>query len=104
LEDGEVIILVTKGTRDEVYRWSSFRKQNKMQEILKTLKDRVALQNNTQKTLAQFPSKEKKDLVIYADHREKSSRVLKGLMDEKLEQLDVGDYVLSDDVCVNWYY
>lgn len=38
LEKGKVIILVTKGTRDEAYRWSAYRKEKKMYEILEDMK------------------------------------------------------------------
>ena len=32
---GKVIFLITKGTRDEGYYWSAYRKENKMKAILK---------------------------------------------------------------------
>ena len=33
-KEGKVIVLITKHTRDEIYRWSSHRKQKKMKRIL----------------------------------------------------------------------
>lgn len=103
LEKGEVHILVTKGTRDEIYRWSSFRKENKMHTILKDLKGNLEL-NNTQKNLSEFETTD--EVLIYADHREKSSRILKELLNKKvkleLKQLEAADYILSEDVGVEF--
>src|SRR4030042_2452551 len=41
LEKGKVIILMTKGTRDEAYRWSAHHKQNRMYKTLDELKKNV---------------------------------------------------------------
>lgn len=38
--EGEIIILMTKGTRDEHYYWSSKRKEKKMKSILKGMKNK----------------------------------------------------------------
>lgn len=37
---GKVIILVTKGTRDEKYLWSAFHKERKMKKILTSMKEK----------------------------------------------------------------
>lgn len=103
LEKGEVHILITKGTRDEIYRWSSVRKESKMHTLLRSLKGNLNL-NKTQKNISDFEKSE--DVLIYADHREKSSRILKELLNRKvtleLKQLEVADYILSEDVGVEY--
>lgn len=38
LKKGEIYVLMTKGTRDEYYYWSSSRKEKKMQEILERMR------------------------------------------------------------------
>ncbi|MBU1135898.1 MAG: DEAD/DEAH box helicase family protein [Nanoarchaeota archaeon] len=49
LQKGELIILVTKNTRDEAYYWSAFNKEKKMHKILNTIKEE--LNQDIQKTL-----------------------------------------------------
>ncbi len=38
LKKGEIYVLMTKGTRDEYYHWSSARKEKQMKEILEKMK------------------------------------------------------------------
>jgi Fanconi anemia group M protein len=99
LAEGKVIVLATQGTRDEAYKWSSFRKEKNMYSHLKTLKKEMPLLE-PQKTLQEY----KEEVTIYADHREKNSRALKYLIDKgvklELKQLEVADYILSDNVGV----
>jgi Fanconi anemia group M protein len=47
LQKGKLIILITKGTRDEAYYWAAFHKEKKMYTILDTIKDE--LNNNAKK-------------------------------------------------------
>jgi len=101
LEKGRVIVLVTKGTRDEAYRWSAFHKEKKMYSNLKSLKDKLVLTTNKEQTkLKEY----EKEIIIYADHREKASKAIKELIDKnviiKLKQLEVADYILGEDVGV----
>ncbi|MBW3020925.1 DEAD/DEAH box helicase [Candidatus Woesearchaeota archaeon] len=97
LEEGKVQILITKGTRDEIYRWSAFHKEKKMYSNLKDLKNKIILEDKEQTKLEDF-----KGLKIYADHREKLSKTVKELLDRnislELMQLEVADYIISDDV------
>ncbi|MDP2750832.1 MAG: ERCC4 domain-containing protein, partial [Nanoarchaeota archaeon] len=110
-EKGRVIILLAKGTRDEAYKWSAHHKEIRMH---KTLKD---VQNKFNNVLKKIDDKNKRTannntldiycenkIKIFADHREKSSNVLKELYNNDVEitlqQLQIGDYVLSDRVCV----
>ena len=51
MEEGSVIILLTAGTRDEAYRWSSHHKEKKMYSHLEKLKTALGLLSVlTQKT------------------------------------------------------
>ncbi len=51
LEKGKVIILVTRDTRDEAFRWVAHRKEEKMHRILKTLKSKLKLNPTGQRKL-----------------------------------------------------
>ncbi len=156
-EKGQVIILMTKDTRDEHYRWSAFRKERKMKSYLEDLRTKIILTKNKQKekkkdkTLLDYsyaestskdyePKKElraipqqleppqqilsqqeiipnqraepitqtiqAKQIKIFADQRERSSLILKNLMDMdvrlSIEQLSIGDFILSARVGVEY--
>ncbi|MBI2573431.1 DEAD/DEAH box helicase [Candidatus Woesearchaeota archaeon] len=135
LEKGEVCVLMTKGTRDEVYRWAAHHKEKRMYRHLDELRKNIGLilptkdeetkAKSTEKSLMSYakpslthpsnlehvssPSLTKISsppikTIILADHREKSNRVVKELLDLNvhvtLEQLDHADYVLSGRVAV----
>ncbi|MDD5331226.1 MAG: helicase-related protein [Candidatus Nanoarchaeia archaeon] len=97
LKEGKVMILITKGTRDEAYHWSSFNKEKRMYKTLTDLKQKIKLK--FQKTLSDYP---KKEFVIVADYREKNSPILKNLIDEnaevQLKQLKAADYIISEKI------
>jgi ERCC4-type nuclease len=102
--EGEVIVLVTKGTRDEAYRWVSFHKEKKMYSVLDELKKKfkiTAKQEN--RTISEFILPET-GITVHADHREKGSGIIKKLADlgitVKLDTLKIGDYLLSPRLCV----
>jgi len=100
LEKGEVIILMTAGTRDEAYRWSAHHKENRMHRNLERLKKNLVLAPREQK-LDKYIEKVK----IIADYREKGSAVIKEIIDQaelELQQLKVGDYILSPQCCVEY--
>lgn len=115
LEEGEVTILMTKGTRDEIYRWSAHHKEKRMYRNLEQLKKEFSLQNtdnsvhkseqiaSNNNTLAKFISPEQV-VAILADHREKNNRVVKELIDfgisVKTAQLTTADYIISGKVGV----
>src|SRR3989338_6903785 len=101
MEKGKVIVLVTKGTRDEAYRWTAHHKENRMHRVLKDLKQKFTLQRpQEQQSLQGFNQK----LKIYADSREKGSGVIKYLVDQnidvRMQNLDVGDFLVSEKVGV----
>lgn len=120
---GRMIILITKGTRDEAYYWSSANKEKKMKKNLSSghktdLNDFV---NGTKKSAfeaIEYSCKEletdedsnelndeKKEIpLIYADSREGNSSVLRELdrldVDIKVKGLAVADYQVSDEVAI----
>lgn len=104
LEKGSVVVLVTKDTRDEAYKWVAFHKEKRMYRILNDLKNKIAFNNNNKKqpTLDKYVNVD--EITIHADYREKGSGTIKHLIELgvkiKLESLDVADFLLSEDVCV----
>ena len=97
-EIGRVIILVTKGTKDEAYTWISKRREKQMDSILSTMSD-----SPRPITLKDFEQKEETpEIKIYSDSRE--SGILKKLIEYGItvipKNLEVGDFILSDDVVV----
>lgn len=98
-KEGNVSVLVAKNTRDEMYRWSSFHKEKRMYRNLKTLKEQVTKQVKLEKF-------EDSGVKIVVDHREKSSGIVKSLINLgatlDLKNLEVGDYLLSENVAVEF--
>ncbi|MGE0793567.1 MAG: DEAD/DEAH box helicase [Candidatus Woesearchaeota archaeon] len=106
---GIVTILMAKNTRDEIYRWTAYNKEKKMFKVLNELSNKSNSQlNTTQSKLINFENKEENEneLVIYVDHREKNSSLVKQLLNEKinikLKQLQVGDFLISSKVVVEF--
>ena len=105
---GKMYILITKGTRDESYYWSSINKEKKMKKQLsnnyrKDLNDFKVLEVKKPKETIEVEVEDSRP-VIYADSREGSSRVLRELerlnVDIKVRSLAVADYQVSDDVAI----
>lgn len=106
LERGEVTILVTKNTRDEIYRWSSHHKEKRMHHNLAALRQNFTLLQQEiapQPTLERFIPQEQMTTIL-ADHREKDNRIVKELIDlgvsVRTAQLEAADYILSGRVAV----
>lgn len=103
LEKGTVYVLIAKGTRDEAYRWSSAHKERTMYAALKSLQAIPLLPSNSpiQQTISEYSGPAIK---IYTDYREKGSPLLKELLnqniDVSLKRLEVGDYFISDRICI----
>jgi ERCC4-related helicase len=104
---GRMFILITKGTRDESYYWSSINKEKQMKKQLsnnygKDLNDFKVLDINKVDNKGEI--EENVRPVIYADSREGSSRVLRELerlnVDIKVRSLAVADYQVSDDIAL----
>jgi ERCC4-related helicase len=117
LEKGRVIMLVTEGTRDVAYKFAAKNKEKRMHRVLQEVKRDFSQRNGEplakerNGTLASYEEAKKDEkksstLQIVADHREKASGVLKELLDldivTPLQQLEVGDYLLSDRVVVEY--
>ncbi|MCK5261490.1 MAG: DEAD/DEAH box helicase [Thermoplasmatales archaeon] len=112
---GKVIILITKGTPDVGYYWSSRRKERMMRselEVLRSSLDKkfedatsfyegMTIKDN-QKKLDEYSTT--KNIKIIIDNREYRSNVIRFLSGKDVEiesqQLDVGDYVLSSRIGV----
>ena len=105
-EKGKVIVLVTKNTRDEAYRWVAHHKEKRMHDVLSKLSNNIQMRRlpKKQPTLKEFSEESK--IKIFADFREKGSNVIKELANQglnlKIQNLAVGDYILSSRVCVEF--
>tara|TARA_Y100000031_G_scaffold105561_1_gene116188 strand:+ start:16249 stop:18375 length:2127 start_codon:yes stop_codon:yes gene_type:complete len=105
-KEGEIIVLVTEGTRDVAYRWSAFHKEKKMFRSLKELRNKFKLQRRETTLNKYIPKKETEEIKIFVDYREKGSGVIKELIDNdvniSLDKLNIGDFILSSRVCVEY--
>lgn len=97
---GKVYTLVTKGTRDEAYRWSAHHKEKRMYRQLEGIKKKLNPNQRQEKLVTE------EDILIKADFREKGSPLVKELLSQNvkldLENLPVGDFQLSDDTIVEF--
>jgi ERCC4-related helicase len=92
-EKGRVIILVTRNTRDEVFRYVSQGKERKMHSILDGLKDNIRLEK--QQPLKTYVDAKVK---IIADVREKGSGVIKELIEQGVD-VDMTTLACADYLC-----
>lgn len=120
---GEVYVMMAKGTRDEAHYWVSVHKERKMADIVDELKKGVRREPKAgdsgdaadkpapvtgqtaygQQSLVQFAAAEAGRLKVYVDNRERNGTILSALRDScdiELRQLPVGDYLVSERVCV----
>lgn len=110
---GRVKVLITLGTRDEGYYWSSVNKERNMRnqlidpKVLKELNDSAIerMENEKRVKVLDRPKKEDNDRpVVYADSREGNSKVIRHLtemeIDVKVNSMAVGDYQVSDEVVI----
>ncbi len=101
--EGKIVVLMTKGTRDEAYYYTSLRKEKKMYDMLLRIKD--AIERKKQKTLVEFEQEiPRAGVRVIVDSRELRSDVVKHLREMgagiEVRNLEVADYVLSDRVAV----
>ncbi|RAP48863.1 MAG: Hef nuclease [Methanosphaera sp. rholeuAM74] len=109
---GEMFILMTKGTLDESYYWSSQRKERAMKSnIIKSYnKESITLDNNVADNEDvtpyehEFTDEDTAEATIYVDYREKSSNMMREL-DKlncivKVKNMGVGDYQITDDIII----
>ena len=109
---GKVVILLAKGTRDETFYWVSVHKERRMQKTLHKLRNDFGEQAaalpdaalDRQATLLPYTQEVHEKVLIYVDTREQQSSVLEELAAKnaliKVQQLEVGDYVLTDQIVV----
>ncbi|MBI4150335.1 DEAD/DEAH box helicase family protein [Candidatus Woesearchaeota archaeon] len=111
LDKGKVIVLMTKDTRDEGYRWSAHHKEQRMHRMLQELKKKFyRYAPPAQITLHDIAKREELapelHLTITVDDRERSSGIIKELIDQgvkiELKRLEIGDYLLSKRCCVEY--
>ena len=102
---GKMYILITKGTRDEAYYWTSINKEAKMKKHLSKRVKRNIAPNEIVKMLPREEEKDGEKIIkplIYADSREGNSKVLRELdkLDAFMEvkALPVADYQVSGEV------
>ena len=105
-DKGRVIVLMTKGTRDEAYKWSAMHKEKRMYRELDVLRTKFnGFSKKQEKNLEKFIAPET-ELKINADFREKASGIIHELVDMgisvNMQTLDVGDYQLSNRVAVEY--
>jgi len=98
-EEGKVYVLVTKDTVDMAYYFSAKKKERQMLEEIEEL----ALLTKEIEVKAQKLKKEKKELKIIVDDRERNIKIL-DLLDKKFEvqreRLEVGDFIVSDRIVI----
>ena len=110
---GKVKVLITNGTRDEGYYWSSVNKEVSMKnqlidpDVLKELNETAVRRMENQKNIKVLdrpPKKENNFPIVYADSREGNSKVIRHLtemeMDVKIHSMAVADYQVSDEVAI----
>lgn len=102
-DEGNVMLLVTTGTKDETYHWAAHHKEKRMYRVIKDMSKSISLTPQARpKTLSDYME----EVVVYADYREKGSNVMKKLLEKgvslKLEKLDNADYQLSPRVACEY--
>lgn len=112
LEKGRVIVLMTRGTRDEGYRWSAHHKEKRMFRNLQKLRtdiiDYIDTKSKDQQTITNFLDQTKKEqpLKLFADTRERGSQIIKELVELgfniELTRLESADYILSKNVGIEF--
>ncbi len=97
---GRIIVLMTKNTRDEAFKWVSHHKEKNMYRLIKEIK-RSFLPKQRKLT-----NIEKQNITIIADYREKSNPVLKLLKEKnvnlQLDSLTIGDFLVSSDTVIEF--
>uniref|UniRef100_A0A7J2TIB3 DEAD/DEAH box helicase n=1 Tax=Archaeoglobus fulgidus TaxID=2234 RepID=A0A7J2TIB3_ARCFL len=98
---GRIVVLMAKGTRDEIYYFLSLKKERAMYEKVREVK---AIIERQKKPVEQLKLECDSGIKILVDSREMRSEVVKHLrsIGAKIEvkNLEVADYVLSDRVAV----
>jgi Fanconi anemia group M protein len=113
-DKGRMVVLMAKNTRDEAFYWTARSKEKKMKETLRTMKKSEIMPDQEsilpgaapeQTMLSEFTEEKNGKIIIFVDSREQASSVNKELFAHEdvkviMKALDIGDYVLSKDVCI----
>lgn len=108
---GEMFILMTKGTLDESYYWSSQRKEKAMRStVYNSYKnDKYNLDNNFAKEEDVTPlnletTSDTAEVEIFVDYREKNSNMMRELdkinCKINVKSMSVGDYQITNDIII----
>ena len=108
---GEMFILMTKGTLDESYYWSSQRKEKAMRStVYNSYKnDKYTLDNNFAKEEDVTPlnletTSDTAEVEIFVDYREKNSNMMRELdkinCKINVKSMSVGDYQITNDIII----
>ena len=109
---GRVKVLITQGTRDEAYYYSSINKERRMKnqlidpEVLEELNASAVerMENEKKVKVLDRPKEERNLPLVYADSREGNSKVIRHLsemeIDVKVQSMAVADYQVSDEVAI----
>ena len=108
--EGKVIVLYTKGTRDEAYRWSAHHKEKRMykniEKVIKDLELNTARKQSNQNLKNYIESKKVEGYKIFADSRENNSHIIREMSNMgfliELSRLDAGDYILSKEIGIEF--
>ena len=111
--EGEMFILMTKGTLDESYYWSSQRKERAMRSNVYNSyrKDSITLDNHvadkediTSYNPNTITTEDNAEVEIYVDYREKNSNMMRELdkinCKINVKTMTVGDYQITDDIII----
>jgi len=106
-KEGKIVVLITKGTRDEAYYWVSTKKERSMYSKLYELRNELMKKIQNKEWFSEKNEKSDKKysgVKVLIDSRESKSGIAKKLLDMGIEveikNLPVGDYILSDRVAV----
>jgi Fanconi anemia group M protein len=110
---GRLVVLITTGTRDEIYFWSAFHKERKMKAAMKEVKREfsgrdekpsVPGQISLKTFIAKSETKKEEKVYVYVDQRERNSGIAKKLSEMgaavDVKQLEVADFLVSERVAV----
>ena len=106
-KEGRIITLITKGTRDEIFRWVSQNKERRMYDLVDEFKKKHSLRIKPEKKITSFvKERDLSPLKIFVDYREKGSNVLRYLsktnISLKLDSLNAGDFLVSDRCAIEF--
>ncbi len=106
---GEMFILMTKGTIDESYYYASQKKEKAMKSNIYNSSDKIKVDNPPiakQEEIESYNDLDSDEIeaVIYVDYREKNSNIMRELDKIKcqinVKTMAVGDYQITDDIII----